>query len=71
MAPIRLSAAKRSKTAKGRKPTPIAGKAIIRALKAAGLPEPDGLTGAIIEALAAAGVFRLRGVLVGTVAFQT
>ncbi|MGB3624816.1 MAG: GSU2403 family nucleotidyltransferase fold protein [Henriciella sp.] len=46
-------------------------KAIIRALKAAGLPEPDGLTSAVIDALAAAGVFRLRGVLVGTVAFQT
>tara|TARA_B100000949_G_scaffold155141_1_gene136279 strand:- start:303 stop:1355 length:1053 start_codon:yes stop_codon:yes gene_type:complete len=46
-------------------------KAIIRALKGAGLPEPDGLTSAVIEALAAAGVFRLRGVLVGTVAFQT
>jgi hypothetical protein len=46
-------------------------RAIRRALKAAGLPEPDGLTASIIEALADAGVFRLRGVLVGTVAFQT
>ncbi len=46
-------------------------KAIRRSLKAAGLPEPDSLTAAIIEALAEAGVFRLRGVLVGTVAFQT
>lgn len=45
-------------------------KAIIRSLKAAGLPEPDSLTAAVIEALAAVGVFRLRGILVGTVAFQ-
>lgn len=46
-------------------------KAIIRSLKGAGIPEPDPLTAAVIEALADAGVFRLRGVLVGTVAFQT
>ena len=45
-------------------------KAIRRSLKAAGLPEPDSLTAAVLEALAKAGVFRLRGVLVGTVAFQ-
>lgn len=46
-------------------------KSIRRALTGAGLPEPDALTGAVIEALSNAGVFRLRGVLVGTVAFQT
>jgi hypothetical protein len=46
-------------------------KAIIRSLKGAGIPEPDRLTAAVIETLADAGVFRLRGVLVGTVAFQT
>ena len=46
-------------------------KAIKRSLTGAGLPEPDRLTGAVIEALASAGVFRLRGVIVGTVAFQT
>lgn len=34
------------------------------------LPRPDGLAGPIIEALADAGFFRMRGVLVGTVAFQ-
>lgn len=34
------------------------------------LPRPDPLTGAIIEALWRAGFFRLRGVLIGTVAFQ-
>ncbi|WP_136661674.1 GSU2403 family nucleotidyltransferase fold protein [Nitratireductor sp. XY-223] len=34
------------------------------------LPRPDGTTGAVVEALWKAGFFRLRGVLVGTVAFQ-
>lgn len=43
----------------------------VRMLRAAGLPEPDGLTGAIVDRLAKAGFFRLRGVLVGTIAFQT
>ncbi|MBY5551096.1 hypothetical protein HFO61_30595 [Rhizobium leguminosarum] len=37
----------------------------------AGLIAPDRFTGDVVEALAAAGLFRLRGVLVGTVAFQT
>jgi hypothetical protein len=36
-----------------------------------GLPRPIPEIGNIISALARAGVFRLRGVLVGTVAFQT
>ncbi|PRD45710.1 hypothetical protein C5748_00670 [Phyllobacterium phragmitis] len=36
----------------------------------AGLPSPERFTGDVIEALANAGLFRLRGVLVGTVAFQ-
>jgi len=35
------------------------------------LPRPNTEIGNIIEALANAGVFRLRGVLVGTVAYQT
>jgi hypothetical protein len=35
------------------------------------LPKPDPITGEIVQALADAGFFRLRGVLVGTVAFQT
>lgn len=35
------------------------------------LPQPDALTGNVIDALWKAGFFRLRGVLVGTVAFQT
>ncbi len=36
-----------------------------------GMVAPDPLTGDIVEALAAGGLFRLRGVLIGTVAFQT
>jgi hypothetical protein len=39
-------------------------------VREAGLPAPDRFTGDVVEALAAAGLFRLRGVLVGTVAFQ-
>jgi hypothetical protein len=35
------------------------------------LPRPNPEIGEIIEALAKAGVFRLRGVLVGTIAYQT
>lgn len=42
----------------------------VRALSKS-LPQPDALTGNIIDALWKAGFFRLRGVLVGTVAFQT
>lgn len=34
------------------------------------LPRPDPFAGDIVQALATAGFFRLRGVLVGTVAFQ-
>jgi hypothetical protein len=44
---------------------------LVRALAAAGLPTPDHMSGAIIEAMWRAGFFRLRGVLVGTLAFQT
>ncbi|WP_117195264.1 nucleotidyltransferase family protein [Rhizobium terrae] len=36
----------------------------------AGLIAPDRFTGDIVEAIGNAGIFRLRGVLVGTVAFQ-
>src|ERR1700746_4098628 len=36
-----------------------------------GLPRPLPEIGKVLSALAKAGVFRLRGVLVGTVAFQT
>ena len=44
---------------------------MIRALGSVGLPSPDRFTGDIVEALAKAGFFRLRGVLIGAVAFQT
>ncbi|MDW6024746.1 GSU2403 family nucleotidyltransferase fold protein [Mesorhizobium sp. BAC0120] len=37
----------------------------------AGLMAPDRFAGDIVEAMGNAGIFRLRGVLVGTVAFQT
>ncbi|CDZ43378.1 nucleotidyltransferase family protein [Neorhizobium galegae] len=36
-----------------------------------GMIASDPMSGAIVEALAAGGLFRLRGVLIGTVAFQT
>jgi len=36
----------------------------------AGLIAPEPFTGDVVEALAKAGLFRLRGILVGTVAFQ-
>lgn len=43
---------------------------MVNALKAAGLPAADPLVGDVVEALWRAGAFRLRCVLVGTVAFQ-
>jgi hypothetical protein len=43
---------------------------MVRALSAAGLPTPDPNSGAVVEAMWKAGFFRLRGVLVGTIAFQ-
>lgn len=39
-------------------------------VREAHLPRPIAKTGEVVEALAAGGFFRLRGVLVGTVAFQ-
>lgn len=44
---------------------------MVGALKAGGLPVPGTQVGAVIEALAKAGAFRLRCVLIGTTAFQT
>src|SRR5579871_4740120 len=44
---------------------------IVRSLVAGGLPAPDGLTGDLLRAIGSAGFFRLRGVLVGSVAYQT
>lgn len=46
-------------------------KSIVAGLKRAGLPAPDDMTGAVCEALAQAGAFRLGACLVGTAAFQT
>jgi hypothetical protein len=43
---------------------------LVKSLAGAGLPVPDRLTGDLLAALAGAGVFRLRGVLIGTTAFQ-
>jgi hypothetical protein len=43
---------------------------MVRALTATGLPTPDAISSAVVEAMWKAGFFRLRGVLVGTVAFQ-
>lgn len=40
-------------------------------LRSAFLPQPSDEIGRVVAALSAAGVFRLRAVLVGTVAFQT
>jgi hypothetical protein len=44
---------------------------LVDALTASGLPRPPVVIGRVIEALAKAGVFRLRAVLIGTVAYQT
>src|SRR5579871_6764018 len=40
-------------------------------VRSARLPQPSAAIGSLVAALATAGVFRLRGVLVGTVAYQT
>ncbi|SMF27118.1 hypothetical protein SAMN06265365_11099 [Tistlia consotensis] len=44
---------------------------IVRALVSAGLPAPEPFTGELLDALARAGLFRLRACLVGSVAYQT
>jgi hypothetical protein len=43
---------------------------MVRALSAAGLPTPDPISGSVVEAMWKAGFFPLRGVLIGTIAFQ-
>jgi len=40
-------------------------------LRAAGLPAPSRIEGAVLSGLSRAGIFRLRAVLVGSIAFQT
>lgn len=50
----------------------IARRRIVNTLtREGGMVAPDTMSGNIVEALAAGGLFRLRGVLIGTVAFQT
>ena len=44
---------------------------MVRGLLSAGLPGPGSLAGDTVAAMARAGVFRLRGMLVGTLAYQT
>lgn len=46
-------------------------RSIVRSLISAGYFSPDALTGDLAEALAKSGLFRLRGVMIGTSAFQT
>jgi hypothetical protein len=43
---------------------------MVRALVATRLPTPDAVAGTVVEALWKAGFFRLRGVLVGSLAYQ-
>lgn len=43
---------------------------VVRALTSIGFPQPDHITGQVVDALARASLFRLRGVLIGTVAFN-
>ena len=43
---------------------------IVRGLEGAGLPTPDGMAGVVTEAMWKAGFFRLRGVLIGSLAYQ-
>ncbi|WFU51600.1 nucleotidyltransferase family protein [Sinorhizobium terangae] len=51
--------------AKGRR------KLVTTLVREAGLPAPEPFSGDVVEALAHAGIFRLRACLVGTVAFST
>ena len=44
---------------------------MVQSLKRSRLPAPDKTAGKLVEAMADAGVFRLRAVLVGTLAYQT
>ncbi len=44
---------------------------MVASLRSAGLPAPTGRVGEVVGALARAGIFRLRSVLIGSVAFQS
>jgi hypothetical protein len=45
-------------------------RALVQMLKVRGVPQVDAASGKVMQALATSGVFRLRGVLVGTHAFR-
>lgn len=66
--PTLLETIQRAQSAKG---AADGRRMLVRTLRAAGLHAPDDRTGRILDALARAGVFRLRAAVVGTVAFQT
>jgi hypothetical protein len=46
-------------------------RSLVTSLRDIGLPTPPAFVGDVVEALWKAGIFRLRGVLVGTLAYQT
>ena len=46
-------------------------RSLVASLRQAGIPTPPALVGDIVEAMWKAGIFRLRGVLIGTLAYQT
>lgn len=60
----------RIEAAQARKPDMRERAALVRSLRGAGLPTPPAPVGRALEALADAGVFRLRATLVGTHAFN-
>jgi hypothetical protein len=45
-------------------------RALVQMLRVKGVPRADAASGKVVQALARAGVFRLRGVLIGTHAFR-
>lgn len=46
-------------------------RSLVASLRQVGIPTPPALVGDIVEAMWKAGIFRLRGVLIGTLAYQT
>ncbi len=51
-------------------PSVVAGDLVNTLIREGGMIAPDAMLGDIVEALADGGLFRLRGVLIETVAFQ-
>ncbi|MDP9840476.1 hypothetical protein J2T09_005263 [Neorhizobium huautlense] len=67
-----LEITQRVETHKRQKDDLLARRRMVSSLtREGGMIAPDSMSGAIVEALASGGLFRLRGVLIGTVAFQT